>query len=274
MAGTRDFLTIGGDGSTHEVINGLLHSTRQKGAEPTGSNPKENQSFRDLRFASLPLGTGNSFLRDVGIHDLKTAITAAKVGQTRACDMVQVTHASGTLYYANLLSLGFSARVGSLTNKRFKSFGASGYTLAVLTGVLEMRVHHTPYEVSPHLSGSISTGCENPFTLVSFSNSRYTGGTMLMAPEADVQDGKLDIIHVAPMGRLRLLKTFPKIFKGTHTEDARVSNTQAQLVQFQMSQPEDVLVDGEVLSLQLKQLQVLPQVLPVVGAPVVGAPQP
>ena len=100
---------------------------------------------------------------------------------------------------------------------------------------------------------------------LSFSNSRYTGGTMMMAPEADPGDGLLDVIRVGEMGRFSLLKTFPKIYKGEHVAHPAIEQTQVARVDFEGLPALACMVDGEILTLTLRSLVVLPGALRVLA---------
>jgi diacylglycerol kinase (ATP) len=101
------------------------------------------------------------------------------------------------------------------------------------------------------------------FTFVSFNNSRFTGGSMMMAPAADTADGLCDVIAVKKLGRVGLLRTFPKIFDGTHVAHPAVASARAKSVRFDLDAPVDCMIDGEVISLWLTQLDVLPGALEV-----------
>lgn len=241
--GARKFVAIGGDGTSYEVINGLFPAALQE----------------RVTFASLPLGTGNSFLRDFGIDSEGEAVERFVRGQTRPVDVVRARHSAGEIFYINLLSVGFSATVGALTNRRFKPFGAAGYPLAVVSGLVALRAPYFSYRIDSGVSELRAA------TLLSFSNSRYTGGAMMMAPQADVSDGKLDVVHVAPMGRIELLQTFPKIYKGTHVAHPKVTSKTARRIDFDMHAPVSVMVDGEIVDLQLRSLEVMPGAIEVVA---------
>ena len=228
-------VSVGGDGTLFEVLNGLL--TRAAGSPA---------------LAVLPLGTGNSFARDFGLHEPEAAMDALASGRRRTCDVVRARHRDGELFYLNLLSVGFTARAGALTNRRFKPLGAGGYVLAVLASLVKME-HPT---FSLRLDGGEPDG--RACTLWSFSNSRFTGGDMMMAPDADPSDGLVDCVRIGPMGRRRFLGAFPRIFKGTHPELEEIDITRAERVDFELEDEVDVLVDGEILRMQLRSLEVLP----------------
>jgi len=233
-------LAAGGDGTTYEVVNGLFPA---KGTVP--------------RLGLLPVGTGNSFLRDFAITDLAAAVQAILRKQPRACDVVRATHAQGAVHYVNLLSLGFSAEVGALTNRRFKGLGLAGYALATVGSLVRLDHPCFPYALD---DGPRETA---PVVLLSFCNSRFTGGTMQMAPAADPTDGALDVIHVGAMRRRRLLGAFPKIYRGTHVHLPEVRTTTARSVRFDLSGPVPCMIDGEVCDLTLERLDVLPGALQV-----------
>jgi diacylglycerol kinase (ATP) len=241
MAGRIDadvVVAVGGDGTLFEVVNGLFSRS--------GDRPA---------LGVLPLGTGNSFARDFGLHDPEAALDALSLGRRRACDVVRARHRDGELYYVNLLSIGFTARAGALTNRRFKPLGTSGYILSVLASLI--RLEHPTFSLRLDGGALDDRAC----TLWSFSNSRYTGGDMMMAPDADLSDGLVDCVRIGPLGRRRFLGAFPKIFKGTHPELDEIDVTQVGRVDFELDEEVDVLVDGEILRLQLDSLEVLPDAL-------------
>jgi YegS/Rv2252/BmrU family lipid kinase len=239
LAGTRrHFIAVGGDGTSFEIVNGLLDQP-QDGERPT------------LGF--LPLGTGNSFLRDFSDQGAEYAIDALKQGKRRPCDVVRVKHTAGVLHYINIFSIGFVADVCATRNRRFPALGEFGYTLSTVLRVATLR----PY-VFPMRTDGRSGEDREPLTFLSINNSRFTGGKMMMAPAADTRDGLLDIIRVGRMGRVSLLQTFPKIFKGTHVHHPAVACHQAAGVDFQLDSDVDVMIDGEMLKFNPTRLEVVP----------------
>jgi diacylglycerol kinase (ATP) len=102
---------------------------------------------------------------------------------------------------------------------------------------------------------------DEPLAFASFNNSRFTGGKMMMAPDADTGDGLIDVIRVASLGRLDLLRTFPKIFTGEHVHNPAVTTAKVRRVDFDLDHEIDVMVDGEALRVVPKSLDVLPGAL-------------
>mgnify|MGYP000480290187 CR=1 FL=1 len=239
LADTVDVVvSVGGDGTLFEVVNGLMAVDGRRPA-----------------LALLPLGTGNSFGRDVGVVDVPSARAALSRATPRPVDVVRVTHADGVVHYVNLLSVGFAAEVGDLTNRRFKRLGALGYIAAVLVQVT--RLAPRPFPFAP---GADATDTA-PLTLLSLSNSRYTGGDMMMAPEARIDDGCVDVVRIGAMGRRRLLSCFPKLFRGTHLQMQEVSSRHVGAVRFEPGPSVPVMLDGEIEMLSLREVEVLPGAL-------------
>ncbi len=242
--GYRKFLAIGGDGTAFEIINGLFPEALTRG-RPT--------------LACLPLGTGNSFLRDFTTRGVEHTIEALREGRRRSCDVIRLRHSNGNLYFMNLLSLGFPAEVGALTNRRFKLWGEFGYILGVLAELVRLR--HSAF--AHRLDGAIDWD-RRECLFLAFSNSKFTGGKMMIAPRADACDGKIEYVRWSPIGRLRLLWLFPRLFSGTHIDHGLASRAATTRVELDLKGPVNVMIDGEILKLQCRSLEILPGALDVV----------
>jgi len=226
--GQRHFIAVGGDGTAYEVLNGL--SEVLDAPEPERAH---------LGF--LPLGTGNSFLRDFGPDSLTLAREALLTGRSRACDVLRLQHDTGTLHYLNLLSLGFVAQICAITNRHFKVLGAGGYALGVVSALAGLSSRPLRMRVDDQ------TDVTEPMVFVSVCNSRFTGGQMMMAPAADTADGQADVVVCGPMNRRTLLATFPKIFAGTHVQHPLIHASRARSLEFLQPEPCDIMIDGEVV---------------------------
>lgn len=242
--GRRRFIAVGGDGTGYEVVNGLFPLATDSGERPV------------LGF--LPLGTGNSFLRDFTDQGAEHTIEALAKGSRRSCDVIRLVHAGGVLHYINLLSIGFVADVNGLRARRFKRWGEFGYVLAVITAVAGLRARAYPMSID---GGELDEAAQ---TFASFNNSKFTGGKMMMAPHADTASGTIAVVRVGEMGRMSLLATFPKIFKGTHVQHPAVTTCQAARIELRLAEAIDVMVDGEALEVVPQVLDVLPGALDVV----------
>ena len=240
--GIRHFIGVGGDGTGYEIVNGLFPEAL------SGERPS-------LGF--LPLGTGNSFLRDFTSEGDAYSRRAIREGKMRPCDVVRLSCKEGDVYYINILSLGFVADVCTVANKRFKPLGEAGYGLGVVLTVAGLKCKPIPMALD---QGATSRA---PYAFVSMNNSRFTGGKMMMAPDADPSDGMVDVITVGELGRMSLIRTFPKIFDGSHLKHPAVSATRAKSIVFDLPGPVDAMIDGEVIALWPQRLDVLHHALDV-----------
>ncbi len=242
--GYRRFLAVGGDGTAHEVINGAFHG-------------REAQQKIELGF--LPMGTGNSFLRDFTQNDpAQHSIDALVSGRKRSVDLLLLKHADGVVYSFNLLSVGFTADVGALTNRIFKPFGHLGYLLGVFVGVVQLKRR------------SFKLCCDDDkqwddrrCLFLTFNNSKFTGGTMMIAPGASASDGKIEFVRWGPIGRLGLIRMLPRLYDGTHTTHELCETRQVKRVEFALDRPVDVMIDGEIITVRCETLEIIPDAMEV-----------
>jgi YegS/Rv2252/BmrU family lipid kinase len=236
--GYRRFIAVGGDGTAHEILNGIFNRPALKGRVSLGF---------------LPLGTGNSFLRDFTNDGAEASLQAMIAGRTRSVDLLRLTHSKGEVYSFNLLSLGFTADVGAITNRLFKPLGHLGYLLGVFVRVLQL--HRRTFA----LRCDDDTGWDERRCLfLTFNNSKYTGGTMLIAPQADPTDGLIEFVRWGPIGRFGLLRTLPKLYDGTHVNHPLASRRAVRGVKFNVPAAADVMIDGEIATLECRALDVIP----------------
>lgn len=240
--GFRRFLAVGGDGIAYEIVNGLFPAA-ESGERPT--------------LAMLPLGTGNSFLRDFTIdREVEYTTRAVLEGRSRPCDVLRMKHREGVIYYINLLSVGFSADAAAVTNRKFKRWGHLGYLLGVFTCLL--RLDRRPF---PHRLDDQAEFDRRPCLFLTFSNSKFTGRTMMIAPQADTSDGLIEYVRWGPIGRLGLIANLHTLYDGSHIQHPLASRRAVRRVEFSLDGPVDVMVDGEVLTLHCETLDVLPAAL-------------
>lgn len=243
--GVRNFIAVGGDGTSYEVVNGLFPSA-QNGERPT------------LGF--LPLGTGNSFLRDFSDKGVEYAIDALVSNKSRPCDVLRLRHREGVIHFINLLSMGFSADVATLRERRFSSWGELGYLTSIFLTLA--RFNRRPFPLRVEDQSEFDT---RPCLFVTFNNSKFTGGTMMIAPQAEVADGLIEYVRWGPIGRVGLIRNLPGLYDGTHIQHPLAERKAAKRIEFRLENPVDVMVDGEVLTLHCEELDVLPGALNVVA---------
>jgi diacylglycerol kinase (ATP) len=236
-------LAVGGDGTSFEIVNGLF--------------PQAVADRPTLGF--LPLGTGNSFLRDFSDRGAEYARQALLAGLQRPCDLLRLTHRHGETYYINLLSIGFPADVASLTNRWFKPLGELGYLLGILVCLIRFRRRPFP------LRADGETGFDRRRCLfLSFNNTQFTGGKMRIAPQADSGDGLIEMVRWGPIGRLGLVWNLHRLYDGSHVNHPLASCRAVRCIEFQMDGPVDIMIDGEVMRAHCERIDVLPAALNVV----------
>ncbi|MGA8152057.1 MAG: diacylglycerol kinase family protein [Terriglobales bacterium] len=242
--GYRKFVAVGGDGTSYEILNGLFPR------DAAGETPT---------LAFLPVGTGNSFLREFTDRGAEHALEALLARRTRPCDVLRLRHTQGVIHYINLLALGFAADVAALRARRFSAWGELGYQSSILISLARLRRRPFPLQVDGQ--GEID---RRRSLFLTFSNSKYTGGSMLIAPKAEVNDGLVEYVRWGPIGRVGLIRNLPTLYDGTHIHHPLAERSSAKRIDFHLDGPVDIMVDGEVLTLQCQTLDVLPSALQVV----------
>jgi diacylglycerol kinase (ATP) len=241
--GYRKFIAVGGDGTAYEIVSGLF---------------PRRESDDSVTLAFLPLGTGNSFLRDFTDRGVEHAIEALLARRSQPCDVLRLRHTEGVLHYINLLAMGFAADVAALRARRFSGWGELGYQSSIFISLARLRRRPFPLRVD---GDEID---RRPCLFLTFNNSKFTGGTMMIAPKADVNDGLIEYVRWGPIGRLGLIRNLPTLYDGTHIQHPMAERRAAKRIDFYLNAPVDLMIDGEVLTLQCQTLDVLPSALQVV----------
>jgi diacylglycerol kinase (ATP) len=231
----------GGDGTLGDVVNGVLQSGKQ------------------ANIAVIPFGTGNDFARCLGIGtSLELAVATLRDGSPQLIDLGQLhNNASGKegRYFINIAGCGFDAVVAERINQGFRSLrGTPAYIAAVIQTLGRFRP--TPIYV-------ICDGVETKTRamLCALANATSYGGGMLVAPDARLDDGLLDICIIGDASRTEFLRAFPSVFKGKHTVHPKVSMHRAQHIRIESEIPLPVLVDGELCGTTPIEVQIVPHAL-------------
>ena len=222
VSGVDAVAVMGGDGSNFQVINGLLGKAGEADVPP---------------LAAIPMGRGNSFARELGVFRLEDGLRALIGGVTRPVDVCAFTQPDGPHVFINLMGTGFVSAVAG-TAARFRRAGDFSYVIGVLYHALMFR----DYPLEMEIDGTDYSG-DNCF--VEFCNSRYTGGAMMIAPDARIDDGYFDAVIVEPMSTVQLLKTFPLIYSGTHAKSPAVRMVRGRRASVRIPKPGKLLPDGE-----------------------------
>jgi YegS/Rv2252/BmrU family lipid kinase len=240
LNGTRRIISVGGDGTPFEIVNGLYAEGRPRQA---------------IELGMIPTGTGNSFLRDFSTPSWRRAVENILAGKSRKVDLVEIHYLKDNRevrqYYLNILGVGLIADILKLTNERLKGFGSLGYSLALfmrlargMNNRLLLTVDGEKMEVTD--------------SALVISNSKFTGGAMKIAPMADTADGRVDLVIFQRVGRRDILNIFSRVFKGTHVSHPKVRTFRAAEIAIDSCPQELIMADGELLGQTPLRLKVLP----------------
>lgn len=232
-AGYRTVVAMGGDGTTNDVLNGLM--TAQEAGEG------------EATLGVLCAGTGNDFAYGIGIPlDVEEGCAVLARGRTRRID---VGRAAGFRYFGNGIGIGFDAVVNVQAARYTRLRGFAVYLLAVLrTLLLYYRAPLTRVEVDEQV-------LEYPSLMVSVMNGRRMGGGFLMAPHASPHDGLFDVCVGTQMSRLQMIALVPRFMRGTQLGHPNIITTRSQRVRVSIMEGTQVVhADGETIALEANHL--------------------
>ncbi|NQT35808.1 diacylglycerol kinase family lipid kinase [bacterium] len=225
---------IGGDGTMHEVINGML--TR-----------KDNNK---LPLGLIPGGTGVSFMYDLDCLDPVVAAEWIVRGNTRPIDVASVKMGEELIYTFNVVGWGMVTDI-MLMAEKMRWLRQHRYNVATVINLIMLK-HRRARLI---IDGEEQTG---EFIFAMGCNTIHTGKAMKMAPHAKLDDGLLDLVVVRKTGRFHLLGLFPKIFDGSHLSSPAVDYYQVK--KFSIIPDDDVglIIDGNFSGRTPIEVDVLP----------------
>jgi len=226
-------IAAGGDGTVHEVVNGLLRA---------GSG---------AALGVLPLGSGDDFAKMLPARD---AVERIVHGAPRAFDAGRIV-AGATRYFANGMDIGFGAHAARNVRRVPRPFTGVGAYLGALAMTL---VRYPKLVVSLQLDGGEAFTQTTAMTAV--MNGRAFGGSFHVCPEARADDGELDLLIADGVGRLAILGLVPRIMRGAHGGDPRLRLVRAKRVVLESAVPLLVEADGEIAFEDARRLEI--EILP------------
>lgn len=227
---------IGGDGTVHEAADGLMRCGG--GAIPLGL---------------IPAGSGNTMHQHLKCLEPETAAERIVAGETIPLDVIRVTTQRETVHCVNIVGWAGVADINH-TAERLRWLGPSRYALAALWHILWIKHRRATLTLD-------GLAIDDDFLFAIACNGKFTGKGMLIAPQAELSDGKMDVVVVRRASRGQMLALFQKIFNGSHLSMPCVEYHQVR--QFSIaSQTHDVLdLDGEMKCETPFEAEVLPGAL-------------
>jgi diacylglycerol kinase (ATP) len=236
--GRELIVAAGGDGTLNEVVNGI------------------GENSGDVRVGLIPLGTGNDFGRSIGVPpDVDTAIDLIRAGDTRAVDLVRVT-SDEVRYFVNVSAGGFSGLVDEkLTPEMKKTWGPLAYLRSAAAALPELRAYRTTLAFDNDESLMLEL-----YNVV-VANGRYVAGGMLIAPEAAVDDGLLDVILIPKRPATELALVVAQIALGAHLSSEAIVYRRTAKLTVNSKPGMWFNVDGELVGNEPARFEIAPRAL-------------
>ncbi len=243
-SGIRFLVAVGGDGTVHEVVNGMIENDR-------AVNP-------DAVFGVVAAGTGSDFIKTFGIRALPSAAVAHLDGPNSfPIDIGKIVYTEDgrevTRYFPNIAEAGLGADVVAKAARLPRWLGPTVYLFAFWLTMSK----HRPAQVKVDL---VDRTYEGPMNNLVVANGQFFGGGMKIAPKAAPTDGLLDV-QIEHARKKDAIAMMPKVFKGAHLPHPSVKEAKRVKVSITADRPLLIEADGEVLGHTPATFEVLRDVL-------------
>jgi diacylglycerol kinase (ATP) len=245
--GYETVVALGGDGTVHEVINGLMQA-----GEP-----------RRPRLGVVPLGSGNDFSAGIGVpSDPASALRRIfKGGEVKSVDIGRVQDAAGRVeYWCNVLGIGFDAAINIQSRSIPWLHGFWMYLAAILKTII-IKFDRPLLEIE--MDGKKTSG---RYLMLTIGNGEREGGGFRFAPDAKIDDGWLDYMRIDSISRIQMLRLLPEVMRGTHGRFPAVKLGRFQSLRLHADMALPIQADGEMFApyaadVRDVEVQVLPRAL-------------
>ncbi|HOJ64917.1 MAG TPA: YegS/Rv2252/BmrU family lipid kinase [Spirochaetota bacterium] len=239
-------ISIGGDGTISSITNSLIKI------------PKDKR----LPLFPLPSGSGDSLLRDFKIRSIKDAINNYKsLTAPKEFDLLFVEKIGGDFKYycINVIGMGFvSDVVKDIISKGTKKLGAFGYAITIFTAIGNFKPYNTVLKFRDQ-NGEMKEFKSEKVYFLTVSNTKYTGGGIMVAPEAKYNDGLMDIIVLYEINRFQFLRGFLKTFKGKHIKDKGCLYLKTDYLEIYSTPEFELMPDGELFGSSPIRISIKPK---------------
>ncbi|OQY90324.1 MAG: hypothetical protein B6D38_03905 [Anaerolineae bacterium UTCFX1] len=226
--GYERVIAMGGDGTVHEVVNGIMQA-------PEGKRPI---------LGVVPVGSGNDFAHGIGIvKQSDQALRHALSGEASAIDLALMTDGNGRkVYFDNTLGVGFGAMVTIRSHRLPLLRGFLMYLVSVIQAIV---VDHNPITMKIQTD---SESWEQKVIYLVLCNGPREGGGFLIAPEAKVDDGILHYAMITDVSRAMMFRIVPEVMKGTHGRFKEVKMGTCKKFSVSADRPLYIHTDGEIFA--------------------------
>ncbi len=246
-SGAAAVVAVGGDGTFHEVVNGIASAAAA--AEGTGVGARADAG-RLAAAACIPIGTGNDFVKSLGLApEVEPCFQAIRGGRRRRIDLGRFVPAGGApRVFANQVQIGYGGEVVHDMSgpHSFLRTWLPGHSAYVVMGLLRLST------VTPALESEVADGTgaapvarSGRFFEVHIANGRYCGGGISYVPMAEVDDGVLDLVSLAPRSVLWRFKTMMQIRDRKLVQGEGIERHRARRVDVRLGAAYHLSADGE-----------------------------
>lgn len=250
-SGFDRIISVGGDGTLNEVVNGFFENEKQ-------INP-------NATLGVISMGTGADFIKTIGIpKPYEKAIKIINNGNIRTLDTGRIrfiTHdqKETVRYFINIADAGIGGETVDRVNRTTKAFG--GF-VSFLWGTIITLVTYKNKHINIVLDNNKPNNLE--INMLAVANCQFFGGGMHIAPRAVPDDGMFDIVTIGKAGFVDFLRNSSKIYKGTHINDPMVGYTHAKHVELTSDEKVLLDVDGEQPGMLPAVFDILPKTIRII----------
>ena len=244
--GYQTVVALGGDGTVHEVINGLMRV-------PAEQRP---------RLGIVPIGSGNDFAYAVGIApNPQEAVRRAFTGAERWVDVAVIRDGSGrSEYFNNTCGLGFDAAI-NIRMRQLRFF--TGFAMYLAATLQSIALNFA----APHMKVQYDGGTlDQPVLMLTVGNGPREGGGFITTPASKVDDGLLDFVYIEQVSQFRMLQLLPKVMNATHIHEPDVKLATTTRLHIESDRALPIHIDGELFApyeanVRLVDIEIIPRAI-------------
>ena len=241
-------VSVGGDGTINEIVNGIYTSG----------------NIEDALLGIVSTGTGSDYIRTIGVpKHYSDACRCFTEPRRMTVDLGVVEYENDgdkvERLFVNFAGMGFDAEIVRRTTQQYKTMGG---LLSYLVSAIATILTYRNKDITLIVDGEV---VDKKVCTVVMNNGRYGGGGMFTAPHAAIDDGYFDVMIIGDISKPDLLWSLPRVYRGTHMTHPKVTMKKAKEVEVRSTQPMQLQADGELLGQVPARFRILPSVLKVVG---------
>ncbi|HLE30689.1 MAG TPA: diacylglycerol kinase family protein [Anaerolineales bacterium] len=228
IKGYKTVVALGGDGTVHEVVNGLM----------------KIDAVQRPRLGIVPIGSGNDFAHSAGIEtNPQEAVKRVFSGAVRAVDAIMVRDGAGRLeYFVNTGGVGFDAAINIQSRK---ITGLHGFVMYLTSTLITIANHFE----APHMKVTYDGGAlDQPILMLTVGNGPREGGGFITTPGSQIDDGVVEFVYLPPVSQIRMLQLLPKFMNATHLREPEVKLAKTTRLVIDADRALPIHLDGELFA--------------------------